>query len=256
MSGVIPQALKTTQRFLSDNSPTILTSLGAAGVVSTAVLAAKGGKLSEISLQVDAEHENRDEPYNLKEELQRTWKNYIPAAAVGAASIICIISANSIHSKRTAAIATAYSLTETAFKEYKNKVVEQIGAKQEERVRDEVAKDRVKNDPLSSKEVIFVGNKEVLCYETMDGRYFKSNMETLRKAQNDINAQILNEGYASKNDFCRLIGLAPTGYGEEVGWNTDTLLDLQFTSTIADDGEPALAIGYAVTPVRNYYKFG
>ena len=60
--------------------------------------------------------------------------------------------------------------------------------------------------------------------------------------------------YASHNDFYRLIGLPGTTYGEEVGWRTDNMMDLEYSSHLAEDGRPCLCIEYHVAPVRNYYK--
>lgn len=56
-----------------------------------------------------------------------------------------------MHAKRTAALATAYKLSETALTEYKEKVVETIGEKKEQLVRDKIDKDHIDKDPVSKK---------------------------------------------------------------------------------------------------------
>ena len=105
---------------------------------------------------------------------------------------------------------------------------------------------------LLIKEVIITGSGEVLCYETITGRYFNSSVETIRQAQNTLNAEMLNEMYVSLNDLFREIGLPVTGYGEEVGWTVDKQLDIQFSTVLSDDGRPAVAIGYNYTPIKGY----
>jgi len=45
----------------------------------------------------------------------------------GAATIMCVVGSNSINARRVAALASLYSITETALDEYKAKVVETIG---------------------------------------------------------------------------------------------------------------------------------
>lgn len=243
-----------------DNSPAILTAAAVAGVASTAVLAAKGSfKAAEI-LRNEAEEGflNYEEPRNeiLKQQLQLTWKCYIPAAATGAATIAFVIGAQQIASKRQAAALSLYALSETAFKEYKDKVVEQIGVNKEQKVRDEVAQDRV-NKTAPKSDIIIVEDGDILCVDLMTNTYFKSNMEKLRRAMNDVNQMILSgDMYASHNDFLNRIGLESNGMGEQIGWNIDNLIDLTFSSVLSPEGKPCLAFGYAKMPKADYHKFG
>ena len=69
------------------------------------------------------------------------WKPYIPAALLGASSVACLIGANSVHARRQAALYSAYKLSETAFTEYRDKVLQTVGEEAEKEVRDKVAKD-------------------------------------------------------------------------------------------------------------------
>lgn len=258
MKAAVIEVLKRAQKLSLDNSPAILTGVAVAGTITTAILAGKAGfKSAHVIAEAEQLQGGTSETprERAKERFVWTWKLYIPAAVSGGLTVASLVYSNRISARRGAALATAFTLSERAFDEYKEKVVDQIGVNKEQRLRDDIMRDRVDNDPVSQKEVIITGNGDVLCYETMSGRYFHSNMETLRKAQNDINAQIINQMYASQNDFCRLIGLPPTGYGEEVGWNTDKMLELQFSSVLSEDGKPCLAIGYTYTPIRDYHRF-
>ena len=97
-------------------------------------------------------------------------------------------------------------------------------------------------------------NGEQLCYDSYSDRYFKSEMETLKKAMNDLNYKINNDSYASLNDFYDLVGLDRIPIGEEVGWSLDKLLDIHFTTTLATDGRPAIAMEYGVVPTRGYFR--
>lgn len=240
-------------RLISDNSPAILTATAVAGVLSTAVLATKA--TINVTRRLDNEHAGEVHLLPLKTVVEEVWKDYIPAAAVGAATIACIIGANTISTRRNAALISVYSITESAFKDYQEKVRSQIGERQEQKVRDTIAQDRVANDP-DSKEVVIFGTGEVLCYDLYTGRYFTSTMETLRKAQNDLNAKIISDMYASQNDFYTFANLPRVTYGDEVGWNIDHLLELDFSSVLSTDGKPCLAIGFRELPTAGYHKFG
>ena len=247
-------AIKSIGVLASKNSPTILTATAAVGVVGVAYLTGRAAYKASFVVEADDLYggalEDPQEDFIRKAKL--TWKLYIPATIAGVATITSIIAAHTISSKRVAAYMSLYAIGEKAFTEYRAKVVEQHGANKEAKVRDAVAQDRVTENPVASKEVIITGSGEVLCYETITGRYFNSSVETIRQAQNTLNAEMLNEMYVSLNDLFREIGLPVTGYGEEVGWTVDKQLDIQFSTVLSDDGRPAVAIGYNYTPIKGY----
>ena len=250
-SNLARRALKLT----SDNSPVILTALGVAGTITTAVLTGRAsfkaaGIIQDKQLAFDlAGHGRELEP---REKFESVWKIYIPPASTAVLTIACIILANRIGTRRAAALAAAYAISEKAFEEYKVKVAEKIGQKREQAVRDELAQERVTADP-SSKMVVIASNK-VLFYDAYTGRYFESDMETVRKAVNDTNHQVLNDFYASLSDFYDRIGLTKTELSEEMGWNTDKLLELDYSAVLADDGRPCISISFNIAPIRGYHR--
>jgi Family of unknown function (DUF6353) len=252
---------KRAGRLASDNSPAILTAIGVTGAVVTAYLAGTASykafdviQQAEEKRNIDALHDIDVYPLEFKDKLELTWKLYVPAAASAALTVAAIICANRVGVRRTAALASAYSLSEKAYTEYKGKVLEKLGEKKEKTVRDEIAQDRVKNNVVGSREII-VANGDVRCFDTFTGRYFSSSVNALQAAKNDINSQINNNIYASLTEFYHLVGLSPTAMSDEVGWNSDKLLDLDISSTLSEDGQPCVAVGFAVVPVRNYSNF-
>lgn len=267
MANQIAKIAKTAQEFTVKNSPVILTALAVGGFVSTVVLAVKATPEAHRKLVLEdsyrSEAENSDSKYQYKDIfndpvgiIKLTWKEYIPTAVVGSLSIACIIGAQSINHRRQAALATAYTLVENGYREYREKVTQHIGESKEQKVRDEIVKDKLEADPVKSKEVIITSGGDILCYDTLSGRYFNSSVQAIEKAQNEINLKCINEMYASHNDFYRLVGLPLVALGEELGWRTDHKMELEFTSDLASDGRPCLAINYQVAPIRGYYKFG
>ena len=242
---------KRAEKLAIDNSPSILIAIGITGTFSTAFLASKATlKASEI---IAWEEMQQEKPLTNNEIVKLVWQLYIPAASSSLLTINSIVAANRISNKRADAIAAAYTITEKAYAEYKDKVIEKLGEKKEQILRDEIAQDRVSNQP--SNQLMIIGPSEVLCYDMFTGRYFNSTMETLKSAQNDINYTILNDGYASLSDFYILIGLPITSASEEVGWTLDKLLELKFSSVLSETNEPCLSFDFSVAPVRNYHKF-
>lgn len=238
-----------TGKLVQDNSPAILTGLGMVGAVSSVYLTGKATfKAAEILSKEDPSKRN------LKSDAKAVWKLYIPAGSTLLVTLGSVFAANRIGSRRTAALAMVYGLSEKAFDEYKTKMIEKLGEHKEQTARDEIAQERLNNDPLSSKEVLITGNGDVLFYDAITGRYFNSNMEAVRKAQNDLNYIILNDMYASLGDFYGMIGLPRTPYSEEVGWNADRMLEIDFSTVLSEDGKPCISIDYRVTPIREYHR--
>jgi len=236
------------KHLLRSNSPSILTALGVSGTLSTAYLAGKASyKAAEV---IRRAHRTFPAPgerkQRAKENVQLTWTLYIPAAVSGGLTIACIIAANRIGSKRTAALAAAYSLSETALVEYREKVIEKFGERKEQAVRDELAQDKVAGNP-PNREVIISGSSDVLCYELLTGRYFRCDMETLRKAANDINGKILRERYVLLSEFYYLVGLPYTTHSSVLGWDSDRLMELQFSTVLSEDNVPCIAFEYNYT---------
>jgi hypothetical protein len=245
------QLLKNLGDVISKNSPTILTSLSVAGVVTTTVLAVKA--TPKAMRLIDEEKETRDKDELSKKDIFKlTWKLYLPSVCVGAATIGCIIGSNSINQRRNAALATVYGLTEAAFREYKEKVVETIGKNKELKVRDDISADKVKENPPSSNEVIFTGKGEVLCYDSMSGRYFKSDIEKIRRTINELNRELLSDMFIPLNDLYYELGLPDIKVGNHLGWDVDKgMIEVNFSSQLTEDGEPCLVLNYEVTP--KYY---
>jgi hypothetical protein len=248
--------MSNTRQFVSKRSPEILTGIGIAGMITTTVLAVRA---TPKALQLIEEKKNDDWVDELSplEVVKTAWKPYVPAAVTGVASVACLIGASSVNAKRNAALATAYKLSETALSEYREKVIETIGEKKEKAVRDKVAEERVKKNPVSKSEVIVTNNGTTLCFDPISARYFKSSIDKIKRAENELNKQMLHDisGYVSLNDFYDELGLDHTSVGDDLGWNVDRLIDISFSSQLNDNGEPSVVLDYLVAPKYDFYKF-
>lgn len=263
--------VNASKLLLKKRSPEILTGVGIAGMITTTVLAVKAtpkalqlieaDKKERLNVTAGCDFDGdvciiQDEKLKPIDIVKVAWKPYIPAAVTGIMSVACLIGASSVNLKRNAAIATAYKLTETAFTEYKEKVVETIGEQKERAVRDEIDKERIEKNPVSSNSVIVTGKGNTLCHDVITGRYFESDIDLINKAINKINRKMLNNEYVSLNEFYNELGVKQVPLGDELGWRIDHgYIDASFSSHIADDGRPCIVLGYSVAPVRDYYKF-
>lgn len=251
---------KNVQTTLTKHSPEILTGVGIAGMVTTTILAVKATPkaLRMIENEENELSNERCEDVKLKpfEVMKLVWPCYIPAAITCGASLACLIGGTSVNLKRNAALATAYKISETALNEYRDAVVETIGEKKEQAIKDKVAEKQIKKNPVGNREVIMTKKGDTLCYDGAFGRYFKSDINTIKKAVNVINRNIITDMYASLNDFYDLIGLNPIDVGYDLGWNIDDgEIDIYFSSQLAEDGTPCLVIGYSVAPKYDFSSF-
>jgi hypothetical protein len=250
------------------NSPAILSGAAIAGVIITAALAIRATPKALVSI-ADAEekklwrnageeevavtiHDNAD--LTKIEVVQAAWIHYLPAAVAGAATIACIAGANKIGMQRNAALVAAYTLVDRQMREYKDNVVEAISSGKEEKIREAVAQKQIESTPLPSKEIILASGSEQLCFESYTGRYFRSDIEKIRRAENEINFRIGNDMYASLNEFGDEVGLEHTDVGDEVGWNIENRVKIAFTSHLHPDGIPCLAFSYLNNPRPDYGK--
>lgn len=258
----ITKMVKSVQMGVRKHSPEILTGIGITGMITTAVMAVKATPKALILI---GEREDEwmqehlgDVEVSYKavpkiELVKAAWKCYIPSAIVGGISIACLVGASSVNLKRNAALATAYALSESTLKEYQEKVIQEIGEKKEQAVRDNIAKDRIEKNPVSKSEVIMTEKGDTLCYDMISGRYFKTDIDKLRKAENDLNRQMRDDIYVSLNEFYYAIGLDPIKIGDSIGWNIDKgYIDLSFSSQLTENGRPCLVLDYHVGPKYDY----
>lgn len=243
---------------VSEHSPQILTGIGIAGMLTTTALAVKATPKALRAIEEKQREEGVDK-LPLKDVAKATWKCYIPAGVTCAASVVCLIGAQSVNGRRNTALAAAYKLSETALTEYKEKVVEMVGEKKEQAVRESIAKDRVEKQVPGNTEIYITEKGDTLFLEPISGRVFKSDVESIRKAINTINYNLTHDilGYVSLNEFYDEIGLAHTSLGDDLGWNLgsgDGLLDVDLFPEKVED-KPCFCIYYNKNPYYDYQKY-
>ena len=252
MSKKVKKFLNDAKMVLDRNSPIILTSIGVAGIFTTSVLAVRATPRAILLIE-EAEKEKNEELTAL-ETVKAAWKPYIPAVISGTVSTACIIGANSVNAKRNAALATAYKLSEEALSIYKDKVIETIGEKKEKTIQEKVAQEKINSDPVESKTVIVTGSGTTLCYDSITGRYFTSDMESIRKAVNNINERLVSQDYVALNEFYSELKIEHVSVGWNIGWNisTDGLVEVHYDSALTKDGRPCLVLNYEVEPKYDF----
>lgn len=218
--------VKVSKKFLSKNASTILTGVGAAGVVVTAVMAAKATPKA-MSLIEEAEIEKGEE-LSKWEKVSIGGPAYIPTVMIGAATMGCIFGANILNKRSQAALMSAYALLDTTHKEYKNKVAELYGEDANSEITREIAKDYYDEEEYKDE----YDDGKQLFYETFSKQYFRATNETVLRAEYEVNRLIQEEGGLSLNVYFRMLGLEEEEYGEYLGWSGGQLMEAYWSSWV------------------------
>ena len=252
----ISKLIESSKKKLSDNAPEIMIGFGLAGMLTSTIMAVKATPKAMAIIEEEEDYLNRE--LTKIEKAKLVWKPYIPAALGYCASTALIIGANNVNSKRSAMFAGAYKLSEQTLATYRDKVIETIGEEKEREISDKVARDKVKEARQTSyhaNEVIY-GTGQCLCYDPISGRYFNSDMDKIRKVENDLNYRLMKENMISLNEFYTELGMECTDMGFKYGWNIDEgLIEVRFTSTITDDNKLCLVVTFARSPRLDFDKW-
>lgn len=206
--------------YVSKYSPEILTGLGIAGMVTTTVLAVKATPKA-LQLIEEKKKEEEVEKLTVVDTVKTTWKCYVPAVITGTVSTVCLIGATSVNTRRTAALATAYKISETALAEYREAVVETIGEEKEREVAETHAKKQIEKVYIEPSEYLAATDRgEVLWWDYYSSRPIYTTRNKIDAAVNKANNKLYNdsENFVSLNEFYEYLGMPTTGLGDDIGW--------------------------------------
>lgn len=240
----ISKIIDNSKKKLTDNAPEILVGLGLAGMLTSTIMAVKATPKAMDIIKEEEEYLNRE--LSKAEKIKLVWKSYVPAGVGYCASAALIIKANDVNNTRSAMFAGAYKLSEQALMDYKEKVIETLGEEKEREISDAVIREKRYSTPAS--EVIY-GTGQCLCHDPLSGRYFNSDMDKIRRVENELNYRLMKENMVSLNEFYTELGMDCTEMGFKYGWNIDDgLIEVRFTSTITDDNKLCLVVSFARNP--------
>lgn len=267
---------------LKKHSPVILTAVGVAGFIGTTVLACKATlKVEDILdeheeqmsvIKEAAESEDR-ENYTDKDAKKdkatvmfvtgiKIAKVYTPAVILGAASMACVLGAQGIMSKRNTALAAAYSLVDGQLKEYRNRVIDELGAEADKRFlygldSEEIKVKEIDEETGKAKTVKKTVNTVsdgfsiyAKCFDDASEYWVNDadmNKSFLWSAQNQFNDRLRMKGHVFLNEVYDALGLPRTSEGQIVGWvwndGGDNYIDFGIYR-IGDQGSQDFVNGY------------
>ena len=240
--------------FLKRNGSTILTVLGGAGVVATAVTAVKATPKA-IKL-IEVYEEQKGEGLTTLEKIKVAGPHYIPSILIGAGTITCIFGANILSKRNQASLISAYALIDNSYKEYKKKMKELYGEEAHKEAISSIAKDKYTDD-------IRVNDNKILFYDEFSHRYFESTLEDVIKAEYNTNRQLQCNGGVYLNEYYEFLGLEPSPGGTELGWSSDILeshycaewIEFDHEKVILEDGLECCIITLRYEPMIDFVYY-
>ncbi len=264
MKEAIVLASQKIGQFTINNAPTILTISAGVGVVTTAITSGRAAVKASRVLE-ELEYKSETKPTTM-DKVKAAGPIFIAPTISGAATIFCILWAHKIHLQREAAIAAAYAMMDSRYREYRDKVISEIGEKKENRLHDEVAQDKVnKTYPQNGLNIIRTPYGDVLFMDSFTGRYFYSSYEQIERAKIAIAGIAQREMSVSLNDFYSALEIPTVGVGKILGWDICDVEDKTFTPVIpivtnrtcktpTPEQLPCTIIDYDIEPIINYNR--
>lgn len=259
-----PALMQRIGRAMRKASPTILTCIGAFGVVATAVLAVKATPKALKLVEADSRKNHDSNPHaaTKTEAVKSCWKCYIPAAVTGVATIACIFGANVLNRKQQAALTSAYALVSCSYNDYKRKAKELYGEEAHKKIMKSLSAEKVDKDHIITVPGIFfdssclefedANEEERLFYDSFSNRYFTSTISKVLQAEYHLNRNFaLSGGCIPLNHFYDLLGIGDIAGGDAVGWFvTDELywIDFDHSKVMLDDGLECYIIDMVYAP--------
>jgi hypothetical protein len=236
------------------NSPTILFGAGVVSMVGSTVLACRATlKLEEVfdeieknkklahsvKEKVDAGEVHADVTYT-DEEMKRDTaiilvrgavevvKLYAPAVILGGVGVVCLTKSHRILQERNTALVAAYAAIDTAFRTYRERVVDKYGEDADREFRygaEEV--DIIDEETGKVNSTVRVEPGEPSGYARwfdIENANFHAppfenhNYTFLRSQQNWANDMLRSRGHLFLNEVYSMLGLAHTSAGSIVGW--------------------------------------
>lgn len=255
----IRKYINPIESYARKNAPTILTTMGIVGVVSTAVLAVKDSKKAEVLIC----KRNKYKLDKYGEELTKTEKvmaaapAYLPSMVSGVATISCIYGANHINKNRQAMLISAYGYLNNCFGEYKDAVNELYGSD---------ADDKVKEHIIQIKEperTVELRDQEIVVYEEYSDSYITTTRNKVDAAIAHLNRHFITFGALSINNILDFLDVDEVNHGDSYGWSyhkneefgVDTWIDITLIKLKTPDEHPLYRIDWNIAPTRDYIEW-
>lgn len=172
---------------VKQNSNWILAVLAMLGLAGTSALAieatVKAVKLCETK-----------EIRGKKEVLKTVWRLYIPAIGCFIVTTVSILGNAHINARRLATVTGLYAMSQTDFKALKEQAKETFGERKEQRMEDDIAKERLNQAVVTQQNnIIETGHGDKLFMEWLTGQLIRTSPEHVAAVAEKMKNQFAKE---------------------------------------------------------------
>lgn len=200
------------KKSLIKKAPTILTVVGAVGMVATVVLAvSETPKALEV---IENAKKNQEEPMTKFDMVKATAPIYIPAALTGAATLGCFFGANVLSAKQIESLNGALLSAVTYHQAYREKCIDIAGSEVDEQIRTELAR-KFPNVHVNN---LDIPDQKCIWLDEDTGETIEAYEREIMDAEYHINRNYILHGGVSLNEFREMLGFTQTLDGEDRGW--------------------------------------
>lgn len=243
---------KSLINFVKKNKSPIMVGVGICGMYGAIADAVRVTPVAHKRIEA-RKQELRVDKLPVMETIKTAGSCYLPTIVMSAVSTGCIIGGTSCNIRQNAALATAYTMSENALKEYKAAAAETIGEEKAREIQTVATEKKILSDSPTRNNIVVNDANTLWCYDTYTGRRFCASRDEIECAKNEVNHIINSDGTASLNDFHDRVGLGYSDLGDMMGWDfEDGLISISYDSILDEEFKPCLAISYEPRPKRIY----
>lgn len=138
--------------------------------------------------------------------------SYAPAAVIGLGTCACIIGSNRVSAKEIAALTATCGYLAANRDKIEQTVEKKFG-------KEKLAEVKAESKPKYIGQTIEeTGLGDELFFEGYSGRWFRSSIEAVSCAEEELSERFVNGESVCLNDFYELLGIEKTHFGHQFGW--------------------------------------
>lgn len=263
-TSIVKTGWKAVTGFCKANRSTILKAITIGGTVAgTAMVISEA---MDAGKEIDeTERENTPVQIETKEEVKIIAKHVWPGVVVIAGACTLGILNTRMSDRAAAAYSAAYNVAADQLKEYSDKVIEKIGKKKEEEMRQEITADHYDQKAIAELNDIPVkvtGNGDQLFRLRWTGEYFLSDRNHVDAAFLAANKRMMSDDYVRFNYLREQLGLDWNGEGEYLGFPLEDCdnhtIDYDYTAAVLPAGckySSVTEINVVPHPIDDYHNW-
>lgn len=254
---------KGTELINKKCTPGVLIGFTVTGVVVTGVVAYRSGiKAGEILKKRKEKPKlvtKEEKVEDLKEAVKDLAPIVLPPAVMAMITILCAIGSHKVTAKRMMVLSAAYTVAREALSDQDQKILELFGENKRKKIKDEIAKDRIKDLKVSNARAQKTGRGNQLCKDVQFGTEFYSSVNAIQAAINSLSTDCIDERWVTLDDFYDKLNIDHIGVGSSMGWCSGDLckgtLPISVTPILNEDSEVVLCLDYTIGVSENFPVF-